>query len=77
MARSDTLRLPPSSAPHCHGQSEDAGGQAQILGAGGARRGLREGAAARGRARAAYLRAEWSGADDRRPPAGLIRRTRV
>ena len=63
MARSDTL----PSAPVL----------TQALGQPGTKHGLREGAPALKRARVAYLSMEWSGEDDRRPPAGLIRRERV
>ena len=45
---------------------------AQLFGQANARRGLREGAPALRRARTAYLATEWSGVDDRRPPAGLM-----
>lgn len=50
---------------------------AQHLGQPSAKRGLREGPPALDRARNAYLSTEWSGADDRRPPSGLIRRDTV
>lgn len=42
----------------------------------GARRGLREGGET-ARARSAYLKAQWSGEDDRRPEPGLLTRTRL
>ena len=50
---------------------------AQAMGQGGARRGLRGGPPVLANARAAYLGAEWSGSDDRRPAPGLLRRDLV
>ncbi len=47
---------------------------AQVAGQTGARRGLRGGAPVLNAARAAYLDAEWRGADDRRLPTGAIRK---
>lgn len=47
---------------------------AQVAGQTGARRGLRGGPPVLDAARAAYLSAEWRGADDRRLPAGTFRR---
>ena len=89
MSRSEPLRLPapegaaPEGAaparPPARPAARDAGSalDAQIAGATGARRGLREGAAALTRARRAYLAAEWSGEDDRRPAPGLLARHRL
>ena len=45
---------------------------AQLLGQDGQRRGLRGGAPALDAARSAYLGAEYSGENDRRPTSGLI-----
>ena len=45
---------------------------AQLLGQEGQRRGLRGGAPVLSAARSAYLGAEYSGENDRRPPSGLI-----
>jgi hypothetical protein len=47
---------------------------AHVLGQDGQRRGLRGGAPVLDAARAAYLDAEWRGADDRRLAAGTFRR---
>ncbi len=73
MARPDTLlRL---AAPAAAASVAAAGVvDAQVAGQAGGRRGLREGAPALHRARRAYLRAEWTGADDRRPEPGLLAR---
>jgi hypothetical protein len=48
---------------------------AQVLGQGGQRKGLKGGPPVLDAARATYLGAEYSGEKDRRPPAGLIRKT--
>lgn len=48
---------------------------AQIYGQTGQRRGLKGGPPVLDAARASYLEAEYSGDKDRRPPAGLIKRT--
>jgi hypothetical protein len=50
---------------------------AQLLGQDGAKRGLKGGPPVLDAARAAYLDAEYSGEADRRPPAGLIKVTKV
>ncbi len=73
MARSETLRLPPPPAASPRPR-EEAAFVAQLAGQPGQRRGLREGAPALERARRAYLSAEWTGPDDRRPQAGLLTR---
>ena len=76
MFRSETLRLPPPS-PASTARPAGSPVDVQLLGQPGARRGLREGAPALLRARAAYLSAEWSGVDDRRPEPGLVVRGRL
>ncbi len=50
---------------------------AQLLGQDGQRRGLKGGPPVLEAARGAYLEAEYAGPDDRRLPAGLLRRTAV
>jgi hypothetical protein len=50
---------------------------AQMLGQTGARRGLKGGPPVLKQARSAYLETEYSGPNDRRPPAGLIRKTEI
>ena len=55
----------------------DAGFAAQVLGAGGQRRGLRGGPPAMDAARSVYLQTEWSGDADRRFPPGLLTRREV
>lgn len=81
MSRSEPLRLPApfvgARAARAEAPAASASVDAQLLGRAYVRRGLREGGAALRRARAAYLSAEWSGDDDRRPPAGLLVRTRL
>ena len=50
---------------------------AQMLGQDGQRRGLRGGDPVRYAARSAYLDAEYSGENDRRPASGLIMKTAI
>ena len=50
---------------------------AQLIGQDGAKRGLKGGAPVLDAARAAYLGAEYSGEADRRPPAGLLMRSKI
>lgn len=50
---------------------------AQLLGQDGQRRGLKGGEPVLQAARGAYLEAEYAGPDDRRLPAGVLRRTAV
>jgi hypothetical protein len=76
-------------APHDNGPRERAAGRAarnarpenpfaaHLLGQDGQKRGLRGGAPVLDRARAAYLGAEYSGENDRRPPSGLIVRKAI
>lgn len=61
---------PPSPPP------ADAAFNAQLYG-GGPRRGLKGGSETLENARATYLGAEYSGPNDRRPKAGLIRKTEI
>jgi hypothetical protein len=51
--------------------------EAQILGQESEKRGLRGGPPVLNQARSAYLGAEWSGAADRRPVPGVVRRTEI
>ena len=77
MSRSEPLRLPAPTRSDAAPRVGEAGPvDAQLAGQVGARRGLREGEAALRRARTAYLTAEWSGVDDRRPETGLLVRGR-
>ena len=76
-------------APHDNGPRERATGSAargsrpvnpfaaHLLGQDGQKRGLRGGAPVLEQARAAYLGAEYSGENDRRPPSGLIIRKAI
>jgi hypothetical protein len=50
---------------------------AQVYGQTGQKRGLRGGQPVIDQARAAYLEAEYSGPDDRRPPKGLLKKTEI
>jgi hypothetical protein len=48
-----------------------------MMGQTGARRGLKGGPPVLKQARSAYLETEYSGPNDRRPPTGLIRKTKI
>jgi hypothetical protein len=50
---------------------------AQMMGQKGVRRGLKGGPPVLKQARSVYLETEYSGPNDRRPPAGLIRKTEI
>ncbi len=50
---------------------------AQMIGQTGVRRGLKGGPPVLKQARSAYLETEFSGPNDRRPPAGLLRKTEI
>jgi hypothetical protein len=50
---------------------------AQMMGQTGGRRGLKGGPPVLKQARSAYLETEFSGPNDRRPPAGLLRKTEI
>ena len=50
---------------------------AQLLGQDGRKRGLRGGQPVIEAARSAYLETEYSGPNDRRPPKGLLTRTKI
>jgi hypothetical protein len=51
--------------------------EAQLLGQEGQKRGLKGGKPVLDHARSAYLGAEYSGSNDRRPPRGVIAKTDV
>lgn len=51
--------------------------EAQRLGQGGAKRGLRGGQEVLDQARSTYLSSEYSGAADRRPRPGVIKKTEI
>jgi len=55
----------------------DAAFEAQLLGQGGQKRGLKGGKEVLEKARGAYLGAEYSGAADRRPKPGLVKKTEI
>ena len=72
-----TLPAPIGQACSARGRAKlDTAFSAQVLGAGGARRGLKGGPPVLAAARCAYLQAQWSGAD-RRTTAGTLTRARV
>jgi hypothetical protein len=48
-----------------------------MIGQTGVRRGLKGGPPVLKQARSAYLETEYSGPNDRRPPAGLLRKTEI
>ncbi len=50
---------------------------AQIIGQTGVRRGLKGGPPVLKQARSTYLETEYSGPNDRRPPAGRLRKTEI
>lgn len=50
---------------------------AQLIGQSGQKRGLRGGPPVLDHARSTYLGAEYSGEKDRRPPAGVVKKTEV
>ena len=58
-------------------QPKAAAFDAQLYGQGGQKRGLRGGKPVLDHARAAYLETEWSGPTDRRPPKGMLTKTRI
>jgi len=90
MTRPQDRLLPvPVRAPHDNGPREQSGGKAacssrpenpfaaHLLGQDGQKRGLRGGEPVRAAARSAYLEAEYSGENDRRPPSGLLMKTAI
>jgi hypothetical protein len=66
-----------SSARGARGPSGYTLYEAHIAGQSGARRGLKGGTPVLDAARTAYLTTQWTGADDRRLPQGLIRRVSI
>ncbi len=66
-----------SPVPPPHRPSAEATYAAHLIGQKDVRRGLRGGPETLEAARSAYLGAEFSGDCDRRPPKGLIRRTKI
>ena len=83
-ARNETqsrLPVPLAAAARREDRSErarpDVRFAAQLLGAGGERRGLKGGPPVLEAARSAYLHAQWSGTEDRRLPSGVRARSRV
>ncbi len=58
------------------GAKAQPGFTAQILG-GGEKRGLKGGAETLAQAKTTYLKSEYSGRNDRRPQAGIIKKTEI
>jgi hypothetical protein len=84
MNRSSNLPVPvgqPYETPRGQARSATTGKagafDAQLIGQDGVKRGLKGGAPVLDAARAAYLGAEYSGEADRRPPAGLLMRSKI
>ena len=78
----DARREPPRASAGPDGRRRPAAGagatfEAHMAGQAHPRRGLKGGEAALRAARTAYLSTQWTGADDRRPPRGLLRRVSV
>ena len=75
------LSLPvPVDAPHAEPEPErtpDVAFEAQLLGQGGQKKGLKGGKEVLDHAREAYLGTEYSGAADRRPKPGLVKKTEI
>ena len=55
----------------------EAAFEAQLMTQGSIKRGLRGGKEVLDAARTTYLKTEWSGPNDRRPPQGVVTRTKV
>jgi hypothetical protein len=68
---------PQQAKPGASSPKDAAAFTAQMMGQTGARRGLKGGPPVLKQARSAYLETEFSGPSDRRPPAGLLRKTEV
>ncbi len=68
---------PEGTKPKVRSPAEEAAFTAQMMGQTGARRGLKGGPPVLKQARSAYLETEYSGPNDRRPPTGLIRKTKI
>jgi len=65
------------AAPPPRPAGPDPAFAAQLIGQGGQRKGLRGGPPVMEAARSAYLGNEYSGDNDRRPPAGIAKKTDV
>jgi hypothetical protein len=70
--------LPVVAGPLLHTEELATGAvEAQLIGQANQKRGLRGGQPVLDQARSAYLGAEWSGANDRRPRRGLFTKTEI
>jgi hypothetical protein len=68
---------PKAAKPGPRSPQDEATFTAQMIGQTGVRRGLKGGPPVLKQARSAYLETEYSGPNDRRPPAGLLRKTEI
>ena len=75
-AGAESARAPAIVAPIAKPQSDPAF-DAQMLTQGTVKRGLRGGKEVLDAARSTYLKTEWSGPADRRPPEGLFTKTKI
>lgn len=66
-----------TAAPPPRSLGPDPAFAAQLIGQGGQRKGIRGGPPVMDAARSAYLGNEYSGQNDRRPPAGVARKTDI
>ena len=66
-----------STGPQASGVKSDPAFDAQMFTQGSIKRGLRGGKEVLDAARSTYLKTEWSGPSDRRPPEGLLTKTKV
>jgi hypothetical protein len=74
----DAARPAEEAAPHDHAPLDPAAAfAAQLMGQTGQRRGLKGGPPVLDAARSSYLGNEYSGEKDRRPPAGVVKKTDV
>ena len=68
---------PPAIVGSPSGATSELAFEAQMLSQGSVKRGLRGGKEVLDAARSTYLKTEWSGPSDRRPPEGLLTKTKV
>lgn len=66
-----------AAAPPPRSVTPDPAFAAQLIGQGGQRKGIRGGPPVMDAARSAYLGNEYSGQNDRRPPAGVAKKTDI
>jgi hypothetical protein len=76
-AGAEAARPPALAASPARQARPDPAFEAQVLSQGTMKRGLRGGKEVLDAARTTYLKTEWSGPADRRPPEGLFTKTRI